>query len=98
METPKCDKVYFVNTGDAPVKTVHICYFVKSNGLMYELFEVVEEYFPHPDAPNDALIFTVEVYKRDERQVGQTGSGPLIQGWAMEDTLKLMYPVRGVSR
>lgn len=93
MATGEGSQVYFVNTKDSPIKTKHICYFTKSESHLYELYEVVEEYFPHPDAPDDALIFRIEIYKRDRRELTEQGSGPLIQSWAMENTLKMLYPI-----
>jgi hypothetical protein len=85
--------VYFVNTEDPPLKTKHICYFTKSEGTEYELYEVVEEYFPHPDAPDYCMLPCFKIYNRDKRKLSDPKSGPLIQSWGMENTLKLLYPV-----
>ena len=85
--------VYFVNTEDPPLKTKHICYFTEGDGREFVLYEVVEEYFPHPDAPGYAMVQCFKVYRRDEQKITSYKSGPLIQSWAMEKTLKMLYPV-----
>lgn len=85
--------VYFVNTEDRPIKTKHICYFTESDGRDFELYEVVEEYFPHPDAPDDLMVQCYKIYSIDKRDITEKRSGPLIQSWGMENTLKLLYPV-----
>ena len=85
--------VYFVNTDDPPLKTKHICYFTKNDGLEFELFEIVEEYFPHPDASGYAMMRCFKVYNRDKRKLTERKCGPLIQSWGAENTLKLLYPV-----
>jgi hypothetical protein len=86
-------QVYFVNTEDPPLKTKHICYFTKGDGIEFELYEVVEEYFPHPDAPDDALVQCFKVYNRDEQKLTSYKSGPLVQSWGAENTLRLLYPI-----
>lgn len=87
-------QVYFVNTEDFPLKTKHICYFTKSDGIEFVLYEVVEEYFPHPDAPGKFMVQCIKVYRRDERKLTDRNSGPLVQSWSMENTLKMLYPVK----
>jgi len=86
-------QVYFVNTEDSPLKTKHICYFTKSDGIEFVLYEVVEEYFPHPDAPHSFILQCLKIYRRDEQKLTNRKCGPLTQSWAMENTLKLLYPV-----
>jgi len=86
-------QVYFVNTEDFPLKTKHICYFTKGDGREFELYEVVEEYFPHPDAPKNFMVQCFKVYSRDKRKLTDLRSGPLIQSWGMENTLRQLYPV-----
>lgn len=87
------NRVYFVNTSDPPLYTKHICYFTRGDGTEFELCEVVEEYFPHPDAPDDATIQCLNIYNRDKRKLVDCRSGPLIQSWGSENTLKQLYPV-----
>lgn len=38
------------------VRSRHICYFTESQGDEILLYEVVEEYYKHPEAPNVAVI------------------------------------------
>lgn len=47
----------FVNSEDMPIKTEHVCYFTtnEESGDI-SLCEVVYEHYPHPDAPQDAII------------------------------------------
>lgn len=59
--------------------------------MEYQLYEVVEEYYPHPDAPEDAMVQLLNVYRRDIRKLSDPKSGPLIQSVGMENTLKLLY-------
>lgn len=47
----------FVNSEDMPIKTEHVCYFTTNAGFgEISLYEVVYEHYPHPDAPQDAVI------------------------------------------
>lgn len=86
--------VYFVNTEDPPLKTKHICYFTKGDDFtVFELYEVVEEYFPHPSAPDHAMVQCFKIYSRDRQKLSSYRSGPLVQSWAAEKTLNLLYPV-----
>ena len=61
-------QVYFVNTEDFPLQTKHICTFTKGDDIEFVLYEVVEEYFPHPDAPNDFMVQCIKIYRRDEQK------------------------------
>jgi hypothetical protein len=93
-KTTNCqNQVYFVNTEDCPLKTEHICYFTKGDGMEIELHEVVEEYFPHPDAPDDLMVQCIKVYCRDKQRLTNYKSGLLMQSSAMENTLRMMYPI-----
>ena len=86
-------KVCFVNSEEPPLKVKHICYFTTRDGDGFVLWELVEEYFPHPDAPDEAILPCYNIYSRDKRNLTENACGPLIQSWAMENTLKLLYPV-----
>lgn len=47
----------FVNSKDPPISEQHICYYVKErNKDELDLYEVVLQSYPHPDAPNDAVV------------------------------------------
>ena len=86
-------EVYFVNNETPPIKTKHICYFTKSVKFELELYEVVEEYFPHPDAPDDCMIQCIKVYHRDTQKLTNFKGSPLLQSLAAENTLKMQYPI-----
>lgn len=50
-----------INTTQPPIKKRHICYTVKKSddfgsNNAYFLFAVVEVWYPHPQAPEEALI------------------------------------------
>ena len=93
-DSPKNEgQVYFVNTVNPPLQVKHICYFTRGDGEKFVLYEVVEEYFPHPDAPDDAMVQCLKVYNRDEKRITSIKSGPLVQSWGAENTLRLLYPV-----
>ena len=96
--TESQNHVYFVNTEDPPLKVKHICYFTKQDGEKLKLCEVVEEYHPHPDVPSDILIPCYNIYDRDTRKLFSNDSGPLVQSWAMENTLGMIYPITNVNK
>lgn len=56
----------FVNSETPPNKTKHISWFVREESIEgvphFSLYEVVEEEFPHPDAPEDAIVFRQNTY------------------------------------
>ena len=53
-------QVGFVNTDQMPLTKDFVCYFARADGEDISLFEVAKVTYPHPDAPNDALIFVIE--------------------------------------
>ena len=63
MKTQAC----FVNSETPPTKTTHICWFITEqsiDGLIHlHLNEVVQEEFPHPDAPEHAVVFQQKCYQ-----------------------------------
>lgn len=61
------EKVAFVNTEQSPIKIGPVMgLFVKEDGNYLVLYETKDYYYPHPDAPLDALIQVTrtEVIKR----------------------------------
>jgi hypothetical protein len=46
----------FVNTDQYPIKTEHVCYYTSGDSEEISLFEIVKEYHPHPDAPEEAIV------------------------------------------
>jgi len=49
-------QVCFVNTEQEPLETKHVCWHVRDKENNLELVEVVEEFYPHPDAPDIARV------------------------------------------
>lgn len=55
-----------ININEKPVKEKHICYYTTKSGPDTDnpknifLWEVYEAYYRHPDAPEHALIQTIE--------------------------------------
>lgn len=48
--------VAFINTEELPLSIRTICYYTKSNLDTIAVFRVIEETYPHPDAPEDASV------------------------------------------
>lgn len=48
----------FVNAEQPPIKVKHICYYTSENiqSDMIDLMEVYEAHYPHPEAPQEAII------------------------------------------
>lgn len=65
------DKNYacFVNSEDNPIETKHVCWRVtktyERGKTTFNLYEIVEEKFYHPDAPKDAFIWRLNIYFRE---------------------------------
>ena len=63
--------VAFVNSEQPPIKTRHICYYATDAGNgEINLCEVFEATYPHPEAPQDAVIPVIDyrVVKTVRRQ------------------------------
>ena len=43
------------------VKERHICYFTRDEGAVIALMEVVESFYRHPQAPEDAILPVIEM-------------------------------------
>jgi len=54
-------QVCFVNTEQLPIQTEHICFFTRKNNDKISLMEVVREFYPHPDAPENAKVNVVRI-------------------------------------
>lgn len=54
----------FVNSEELPVKTEHICFYPKEKivhgQIQVEVYEVVEEYYKHPQSPENCLIVQIK--------------------------------------
>jgi hypothetical protein len=51
-----------INEVGPPVKEKHVCWKVKQDeSNHYILEEIVEKYYKHPDAPDDALIMKYDI-------------------------------------
>ena len=58
----------FVNSEVPPVKTEHICYYTQSlEPDTIDLMQVVKETYPHPEAPDNAIVelITTKLVKRE---------------------------------
>lgn len=53
----------FINSNINPIKTEHICYYSKLEDNKITLFEVVKEFYPHPEAPEDMLITKIDTHR-----------------------------------
>jgi hypothetical protein len=49
-------QVCFVNTDQIPLSTKHLSFFASKDADNIHLHEVVEETYPHPEAPECAVI------------------------------------------
>ena len=56
-------QVCYVNTEQQPIKTEHICYFTSAffqdGREKIALKAIVKDYYPHPDAPQDAVVSVI---------------------------------------
>jgi hypothetical protein len=63
MQTTE-NKVMLINVTKEPLKVRHICYFVRPNyfdSRILDLYEVVVRTYPHPEAPEDAVIDMTDI-------------------------------------
>lgn len=82
--------VYFVNSEYPPIETKHICWFVRRSGTNPDdlnLYEVVEEKYPHPTAPQHAFVFLTKTHCRKTINDKSRYAGPLIVLKAAEETM-----------
>jgi hypothetical protein len=83
--------VAFVNSNQPPIRTKHICYFTADRGEEgIALCEVIENTYPHPEAPEDAVIpvidtRVVKIVKRTNYQ-----AAPLILLEANQQTVRMI--------
>jgi len=71
-------QVCFVNTNQEPVKTRHVCFYTIDNGQEISLIEVKEVFFPHPDAPEVAIVSVFQNFHRGSRKRTDFNCAPLI--------------------
>ena len=50
-----------LNTDQFPIEEKHVAFFTQENGYDITLMEVVEAFYPHPNAPKDAKISRLEI-------------------------------------
>jgi hypothetical protein len=56
-------KAILINAAIPPVKTVHLGYTVERIGQELRVFAIKDCFYPHPDAPDIALIPTIEQHR-----------------------------------
>lgn len=63
------------------VKERHICYYAETKSEQIELLEVVECFYKHPQAPDDAIIPVIEtrMVARMHRNDFEAGSSVLLE-------------------
>lgn len=70
------NKLLLINKTESPSKTKHICYYVKEDGNDLILCEIVESWYKHPEAPEDAYVqlledIRVKTYKKWDEKAGE---------------------------
>ena len=68
----------FVNTTNPPVKVIHLGWIAKVGLEEAQLSEIVEEWYPHPDAPDISFIQLVRIHIRETAKRG-TGNAAKIE-------------------
>lgn len=83
----------FVNSDTPPIDIKHICWFAKTESIKgiphFNLYEVVEEKFPHPDAPEDAIILRQNTYFRKTLSVDKGAELVLLK--SAQDTVSKLH-------
>lgn len=81
----------FVNTEDVPVRVEHVCYYTRDDGDNgITLHEVIQEFYKHPQAPNDALIPLITTRRVTSCNRLSERASPLVVLEAMQKTVKSM--------
>lgn len=70
------NKLLLINKTEIPSKTKHICYYVVEVESNLVLREVVENWYRHPEAPEDAYVqlledISIKIYKRWDEKAGE---------------------------
>lgn len=89
------EKYVLINVVGKPVKSRIVCYFTKRNiDDVLELWRIVENYYRHPEAPNDALLQKTEeefVMPTEKHFHYLGGFAPIFHLEMIQDTAKLIY-------
>jgi hypothetical protein len=91
---------YYVNFELEPIaeKSKHLCYianrFSNDGKEMIRLSEVIDQCYPHPAAPKDAVIFIVETHSLAEFGINDPKAAPLILLEAANNNLKELKKTR----
>jgi hypothetical protein len=80
--------VAFVNSDQPPIRTKHICYFTSSNGDDINLCEVFEATYPHPEAPEDAVIPVIDMRVVKTLKRTHYQAAPLVLMEAQQKTVR----------
>lgn len=74
-------QVAFVNTDDMPIEVKHVCFFSKRDKTSHDsisLFEIVDEKYPHPEAPDDAFIWLTTTRCLGSYKINGERAAPLL--------------------
>lgn len=88
--------VAFVNTNQTPLKTKHICYYtqkvwdIEARTTRIVLMEIVEHTYPHPQAPDVAIINVLTTRRIGEFSRDGDGSTAILLE-AIEQTCRKVY-------
>jgi hypothetical protein len=80
-----------INNETAPVRTKHICWYTKDNGREITLFELVENFYEHPQAPDCALFPVYETVRHNTFIKGEHKASPLTLMQHMQATVSLQF-------
>ena len=50
-----------INVTEKPIDSKHVCYFTKLENNILKLYQVIENTYKHPNAPDDAYIQKIEI-------------------------------------
>ncbi len=70
-----------INTTSQPIKRNHICWYVKKDNTnnTITLFEVVDNYYEHPDSKGTAIISKIETERIKTHNLSSPNASPLFQ-------------------
>jgi hypothetical protein len=88
-------KVFAINIEEQPVKTRHICWFIRRTERDIILCEVVESSYRHPEAPEHALISRIETEDRAAFNLSEAKAAPLLLLEQIQTTNSLLFKREG---
>lgn len=82
-----------INITTDPISTKHISWTVQNMGECFVLYEIVENYYEHPDSKGNALIPKLEMIEvKRVLKTDTLNSAPLFQLLNSINTISLVYP------